>query len=64
MCFNTWKLYSQTISKTLLQMILLVFFTCIPDYVDDILDLVFEKIIPDPGPFTQDVLQIPIPELL
>lgn len=34
------------------------------NYVDDILDLVFEKIIPDPGPFTQDVLQIPIPELL
>ncbi|XP_051283271.1 uncharacterized protein LOC127378466 [Dicentrarchus labrax] len=31
-------------------------------YVDEILDLVFEKVFPDPGPYTDEVLKISIPE--
>ncbi|XP_051255127.1 uncharacterized protein LOC127362901 [Dicentrarchus labrax] len=31
-------------------------------YVDEILDLVFEKVFPDPGPYADEVLKISIPE--
>lgn len=33
-------------------------------YVDDILELVFENVFPDPGPYLQAVLEIPIPDSL
>ncbi|XP_019722972.1 uncharacterized protein LOC109514372 isoform X2 [Hippocampus comes] len=33
-----------------------------PDYVEEVLDLIFEKVFPDPGPYWEAVLKIPIPE--
>ncbi|XP_077375383.1 uncharacterized protein LOC144017561 isoform X2 [Festucalex cinctus] len=32
-----------------------------PDYVEELLDLIFEKVFPDPSPYLDELLKIPIP---
>lgn len=32
------------------------------DYVDDLMDFVFDKVALDPTPYVEEVLKIPIPE--
>lgn len=34
------------------------------EYVDDLLDLIFDKVFVDPAPYVDDVLRIPIPPAL
>lgn len=37
-------------------------FVCITDYVDELMDLIFEKVFEDPGPYEAEVQKIPIPD--
>ncbi|XP_077418866.1 uncharacterized protein LOC144049968 [Vanacampus margaritifer] len=39
-------------------------FTAEPDYVEELLDLIFDKVFPDPTPYLDEVLKIPIPDSL
>jgi len=34
----------------------------IPDYVDELLDLIFGKVFQDPAPYVDEVLKIAVPE--
>ena len=34
------------------------------DYVDDIMDVIFEEVFPNPTPYTEALLEIPVPEPL
>ena len=38
-----------------------VFFFCITEYVDNLLDLIFHEVFQDPAPYVNEVLKIPIP---
>ncbi len=47
-----------TASESLLKLFK-IYFT---DYVDNLMDLIFEKIVMDPTPYMDDILKISIPE--
>lgn len=39
-----------------------LFCFCFTEYVDELLDLIFENVFQDPAPYLDEVLKIPIPE--